>query len=119
MSTKAALNRQDVNLSQLAGMDSEKLSRVVQQQIGIASADIYNRPNEKKPREVTIKLKFAPADDEGDRVLFEFEVSGKTPPRKSKSYGMENNGAMKKMVFNDITPGDDEDESQEGDDDKE
>ena len=98
---------QEFQMASLATMDDGRLSAAVEQELQRAVKDCLDRPNEKKPRKVTLVVEVCPGfvDETGDceEAVLSFALRNSLPARRTRSYSMlaKKNG---RLLWNDMSP---------------
>ncbi len=96
----------ELTLASLAEIDGGRFATAFQQHIKRVAADCYDRPNDGKPREITIKLAVKPITIDGlcDDVNVTLQVASSVPKQQTRPYNM----ALKKagMLYRPDSPDD-------------
>lgn len=101
--------RQKLDLESLHQLEGGVVSHAFDLELGRIVADIKDRPGEKRPRSLMIKLDIAPmADERGIAVhsAVAFEVKSTLPSKKTTDFRMAINTNADQLDFNPNTPED-------------
>jgi hypothetical protein len=83
---------QELSLKNLGDLDNGRISEAFQQKLRSIMVDCFDRPVDKNPRNLEMKIAVKPQctpSGEFDGVKVEFEIKSKVPVIRSKTFSMD------------------------------